>query len=802
MAGSSGQQPSPSFVHQQPGINYNIMHQQQQSYGNMYPMDGSQMRPGSYSAQPMDQLTYQQQQQQQQQQIGIMQSTQAGPQQNKTTGSNAKGRGRGRQNSSNSLNGGGTSTEISGMAVAGGMQTGQGQFEQQQQMYASTSGTASAPGQPTQPLIQYPPSMGEALQQQQSGTQMIRAGPPVMFGQMGAAKGVTQQQVSTCINPYSSAHLSSTHIPAHHYMLQQVPFIPFPVQPLLTTFSLAHEQVSCTQQFLISPEVMRQLQSSECIDVMARSVYRPKEDRGPASRMPLTKWPCANNEVCIKLFINNTDCGVKDFSRAVFVKNLLRIGQNEMQIFQTSCACDHFFSLTLVNRLPLPQAIQMVINSYSHVPPFMRIKQCKDRLMEIGRRSSQPVLRIPLSSPNSARRLSTPARHKDCSAVFCFELEMALLAFQDAEFIHCSCCTIPFAIGDLEVDWYVGSLLAETRQIQPTILEVNLDILAGHCPVGGQYLNNNVPRTPMVMMPNMQNGGCNQMLQMQGQMKVRDAVCMQQQMQMQQDIAMRKRGYEDSSAASFPIKRIRSEQCVMVKQEGSFSSPDPHSPFPMSVPNGLPFGQSPANMLSPHANFSPQKPPTHCEPNVNGAMTSPSGQTAASNGPTTTVQLTECSGMASTSSTSPNGGTHANHGSIEQASLNGSAPYTPSSVGSHAHSGIAQGIELSRTCNASAAADPVTSLNNLDASELIKFDQAFDHSQFVRYLKDMDGDANVHGGFDDLHVERNAAGVKTGQSAETQTSGATGTDCSLQDDPSAIWADVLEIINADIPHVQ
>lgn len=31
-------------------------------------------------------------------------------------------------------------------------------------------------------------------------------------------------------------------------------------QPLLTTFSLAHEQVSCTQQFLISPEVMRQLQ--------------------------------------------------------------------------------------------------------------------------------------------------------------------------------------------------------------------------------------------------------------------------------------------------------------------------------------------------------------------------------------------------------------------------------------------------------------------------------------------------------------------------------------------------------------
>ena len=34
-------------------------------------------------------------------------------------------------------------------------------------------------------------------------------------------------------------------------------------QPLLTTFSLAHEQVSCTQQFLISPEVMRQLQRYE-----------------------------------------------------------------------------------------------------------------------------------------------------------------------------------------------------------------------------------------------------------------------------------------------------------------------------------------------------------------------------------------------------------------------------------------------------------------------------------------------------------------------------------------------------------
>ena len=35
------------------------------------------------------------------------------------------------------------STEIAGMAMAGGMQTGQGHFEQQQQqMYASTSGTA------------------------------------------------------------------------------------------------------------------------------------------------------------------------------------------------------------------------------------------------------------------------------------------------------------------------------------------------------------------------------------------------------------------------------------------------------------------------------------------------------------------------------------------------------------------------------------------------------------------------------------------------------------------------------------
>lgn len=52
-------------------------------------MDGSQMRPGGYSAQSMNQLAYQQQQQHQQQ-IGIMQSTRAGPQQNKTTGSNAK----------------------------------------------------------------------------------------------------------------------------------------------------------------------------------------------------------------------------------------------------------------------------------------------------------------------------------------------------------------------------------------------------------------------------------------------------------------------------------------------------------------------------------------------------------------------------------------------------------------------------------------------------------------------------------------------------------------------------------------
>lgn len=45
-------------------------------------------------------------------------------------------------------------------------------------------------------------------------------------------------------------------------------------QPLLTTFSLAHEQVSCTQQFLISPDVMRQLQRYEncvCVELLFRT---------------------------------------------------------------------------------------------------------------------------------------------------------------------------------------------------------------------------------------------------------------------------------------------------------------------------------------------------------------------------------------------------------------------------------------------------------------------------------------------------------------------------------------------------
>ena len=162
---------------------------------------------------------------------------------------------------------------------------------------------------------------------------------------------------------------------------------------------------------------------------------------------------------------------MKDFSRAVFVKNLLRIGQNEMQIFQTSCAC-----VSVPSALPVNSSMYRITSSPSHSSiaclchrqfkwSSIHTATCRPScgssnartdvshsclsdaipllvsVMEIGRRSSQPVLRIPLSSPNSARRLSTPARHKDCSAVFCFELEMALLAFQDAEFIHCPCCT-------------------------------------------------------------------------------------------------------------------------------------------------------------------------------------------------------------------------------------------------------------------------------------------------------------------------------------------------------------------------
>lgn len=168
----------------------------------------------------------------------------------------------------------------------------------------STLDIFSAPGQPTQPLIQYPPSMGEALQQQQqSAAQMVSLPFPsklqfqsIITDSCRASSYVRSNGDSQRSDPTASfdmhqplqlcAHFFHTNscTPLHGTAspLHSVPnssrippqeIVKFisKFQPLLTTFSLAHEQVSCTQQFLISPEVMRQLQRYEnCGELLFR----------------------------------------------------------------------------------------------------------------------------------------------------------------------------------------------------------------------------------------------------------------------------------------------------------------------------------------------------------------------------------------------------------------------------------------------------------------------------------------------------------------------------------------------------
>ncbi|CAD6191953.1 unnamed protein product [Caenorhabditis auriculariae] len=486
-------------------------------------------------------------------------------------------------------------------------------------------GANTVPGQ-TRPLMRYPsasamypnnPAAAAQLQQQQQTSmrspaypaphQMIRAGPPMLYGNLQS--NVQQQQVISYPNPNMMP-------PVNYHGGPENGHIAVPERILLNE---TLDKPSMKLEFEVTPDILAYMQSSPT-DILI-TVFIPN----------MAQCAPEDQKAPMKISVN----GRQPFDMTGAIKTqairpYVVGGKNSLQIAYHARFSLHRITVELISRRYFAQVTQHLLQTSENNLPTSR-----NRVLSIANTLGGSV-RVPLICSFSKRRMSTPARHSTCNAFSWFDLNTFLTAHANTTKYFCQLCNTWFTLRDIEVDFYIGSLLTEYRNM-PQLKEILLDKSGAHRPVDSMQMEGFGGQQPQPTPAN------------------------QKKRQLQEDVAN-------------PIKRIKSETfATFAKQQDPFSMERTHDdhfanmPMPGSVPNCMNYDALP-KMMSPFQGMgSPNKPTTNVNPSTPASL----GNNPPSVGSTSAAHQI-------LSSTSPRHGIHPQE---QPASLAGSAPYTPASVG-------------------------------------------------------------------------------------------------------------------------
>ncbi|CAI4228111.1 unnamed protein product [Auanema sp. JU1783] len=327
-------------------------------------------------------------------------------------------------------------------------------------MFSVPMGANSVPGQ-VQPLMRVQPGMpspaypgvpgpmmgpprGHMMPMTSPGypqgnTQMIRAGPPQLFGQM--QQPIQQQQVISCLNPNMSFPIT---------------FVCRAVEEILAPFCLPHDKNICHEFFDISPETMKKLQGAS-MELQLKCCLKD-DTKKQAPSWPLSKSGAMEPTVAIRL--NETPIQITSMNQTIPLKNLVKLGRNLIEFQSFQCICSHCFSIRVVAQIPLNSVVENSLtkaNRAGYNADFF-----KRKLMQ-----SMSPAGVNISLVFDRKRMAIPARFANCSHTACFDLHHLLQSQAECFQLECPICSLNGTYEDIEVDHYIGQVIRETNSMKP-----------------------------------------------------------------------------------------------------------------------------------------------------------------------------------------------------------------------------------------------------------------------------------------------------------------------------------------------
>ncbi|XP_065830870.1 zinc finger MIZ domain-containing protein 1-like isoform X2 [Oscarella lobularis] len=232
----------------------------------------------------------------------------------------------------------------------------------------------------------------------------------------------------------------------------------FPVRDgaVLNPFRLQHNLSVSNHAFFLKDQVYGTLDSRSDLELQFKCYHH--EDK-----LVQTNWPAA-----VSVSVNTHPVHIergdgRSAHKPLYIKNLCQAGRNTIQISVTACCCSHLFVLQLVHRPSINSVLQSLIKKR-----LLAVDLCIQKIRanfaatnQLGNQTGveQTSIKVSLKCPLSFRRITFPARGRECRHVQCFDLESYLQLNCERGTWKCPVCSKPVSLEYIEVDQFIWGIL-------------------------------------------------------------------------------------------------------------------------------------------------------------------------------------------------------------------------------------------------------------------------------------------------------------------------------------------------------
>lgn len=245
----------------------------------------------------------------------------------------------------------------------------------------------------------------------------------------------------------------------------------FPVREgvLLRPFQIEHGRSISQRIFQLKESVHKMLMQRNDLEIQFKCYHHDDKQQ-------LCNWPqgvsvsIGGNILCI----DRGDSKTSTSHRPLHLKQFCQPSQNLLEIAVTACCCSHFFILQLVHRPSVNSVLQGLLRKRL-LPTEHCIAKIKRQFTNSEDGIQQTKTKVPLKCPLTFKRITLPARGAECRHIQCFDLEAYLQLNCERTTWKCPVCGSNAQLEGLEVDQYIGIILAELAKKKMNVDEITID---------------------------------------------------------------------------------------------------------------------------------------------------------------------------------------------------------------------------------------------------------------------------------------------------------------------------------------